>query len=174
MSVSGWKADRARAARLEKRWVDFWLMQDGILRAHPEPDGTNAQRAGVDRWLTGMSGDVRTAEEKVRWRPYEGDVLFEMEHVPAKDGREPWEGWFHRLTLTDVIAFAWLTEDRLPGRVFAWDWKLLREAVEECQRKKRVTEIRTRKNLNGGRYQTVCQVVQTRHLPTPLYMSAKF
>lgn len=106
-----WTKDLAWANSQERRVERLWeLLEPGLRDFRSEPDGSLAQRRGVDRtalWDTPLIDEPVEfrLQEKIRRRKFAGDVLFELRHV-HDSGRER-DGWAQPDCLPDVDLVGW-------------------------------------------------------------------
>lgn len=129
------------------------------------PDGSDAQRNQVDRVITMPDGREILVEEKVRFRPFEYDILLELEHKFDDGHTEP--GWFLKRCDAEYYGFLWVPSNAfvvLPAMALRGWWDQMVES-------KRVGELEIKSTRNvgydrpGSGYRTKFAIVPLADLP---------
>lgn len=111
-SPASWKKSRARVQdiRIERLLREAWRAAFPMVEdIRNEPDGTDNQRLGIDRWLVLADGREIPVEDKVRFRRYSGDILLELNHEFA-DRTEP--GWIRKPLRCQYLGYLWVDSGR--------------------------------------------------------------
>jgi hypothetical protein len=158
---TGWRADneRSKAPDTEKRVRAMWKAAfPHIEGQNAVPTDTMTQRDGIDRFLLLSTGYEIPVEEKVRFRPFSGDVLMEDRHV-FEDGSEE-KGWANKHTLRcHYLGFLWVD-----GHWVVLPWQALRGwwvSPEGQSARAKAREVSTR---NNNAYTTYSKIIPTKAL----------
>ena len=160
--MKDWKESRAEARKfddvLERGWARAF---PGVERFERTPDGSDLQRAQVDRILHMRDGRTIQVEEKVRLnRAFEDDILLEVEHVHEDGRREP--GWISRRADCEYYGFLFMPSQAfvvVPSQMLQAYW---REQV--ANRKDNSRNFMFIEAKNRG-YKTRCAIVPLSRLP---------
>ncbi len=156
----GWREDRDRTkaedveALLRQGWGAVCPFIDTVELT---PDGSELQRMGVDREITYGDGGVIHAEDKVRWRRYEGDLLLETAHVFDGGRTEP--GWIEKELWTGYLGCLWV-----PSKMFwAGSFPIMQKWWQDVKHNHTYRRISTQKNNNG--YTSYSVIVPVEDVP---------
>lgn len=111
MNANCFKEDLAWSE--EQRHADWWTPYyrkafPFSIRIESVPGPSDAQRAGVDKFVVFKGGKRIAVDEKVRRHRRPSDILIEFRHVPTNGG-EPWPGWVEKENqFTDFIAMGFV------------------------------------------------------------------